>query len=223
MRLLSHLTARKGAETDFDSALRAEVSRMRSAASEAIEAIHCMIRLDNDLFGACAPYRGTVEIQAGAASRGEVQALASGLANRFGDLIHADLSTALLGRDVVFIEPKRTAVRYQYLMRRNVDFDHEAYLERYASIHSQFGLKTPGIHGYVQLHLDLNASKTAAERAGVGIWQVDSVSELYLESVEAFMDAIGNLENDGGARVDEEIFVDRACSHDFTSHVDWQD
>lgn len=124
---------------------------------------------------------------------------------------------------MVFIRPERTAVRYQYLMRRNADFTHEQYLERYESIHSQFGLKTPGIHGYVQLHLDPNDSKTSADAAGLGVWQVDSVSELYLESVEAFVNAIGSLENDGGAREDEEIFVDRPRSHDFTSRVDWQD
>ncbi len=222
MRLLSHLAARTGAEVDFDAALRAEISAMRSAAPDSIEAINGMIRLEDDLFGDCAPYRGTVEIQAGSASQSEILALVTGLADRFGDLIHADFSTALLGSDVVFIEPKRTPVRYQYLMRRNADFSHERYLERYESIHSQFGLKTPGIHGYVQLHLDLRASKASADAAGVGIWQVDSVSELYLESVAAFMDAIGSLENDGGAREDEEIFVDRPRSHDFTSHVDWQ-
>jgi hypothetical protein len=54
------------------------------------------------------------------------------------------------------------------------------------------------------------------------VWEVDSVSELYLESVDAFVAALGSLENDGGAREDEEIFVDKARSHDFASRVDWQ-
>ncbi len=223
MRLLTHLVARSGSETDFDTTLRAEVSGLRSAAPASLKAVNGMIRLEDDLFGACAPYRGTIEIEGGEASQSEVLALVSGLADRFGDLIHADLSTALLGRDVVFIPPKRTPVRYQYLMRRNADFSHEGYLARYESIHSKFGLKTPGIHGYVQLHLDPDRSKAAAATVGVGVWQVDSVSELYLESVEEFMQAIGSLENDGGAREDEEIFVDRPRSQDFTSRVDWQD
>jgi hypothetical protein len=149
-------------------------------------------------------------------------ALVADLADRFGDRIHADLSTALIGTDAVFVECKQTPVRYQYLMRRNAEFSHASYLERYEKIHSQFGLKTAGIHGYVQFHIEPENSKQLAESAGVGVWQVDSVSELYLESVEAFLAALGSLENDGGARQDEEIFVDRARSHDFASQVDWQ-
>ncbi|MAG29649.1 MAG: hypothetical protein CL908_02000 [Deltaproteobacteria bacterium] len=222
MRLLTHLAARKGAEADFDAALQAEVSAMRAAAPASLEEINSMLRLEDDIFGACSPYRGTIEIQAGAASQEEILSLIWGLADRFGDLIHADISTALLGRDVVFIEPKRTPVRYQYLMRRNANFTHESYLERYESIHSQFGLVTPGIEGYVQLHLDHEGSKAAADAAGVGVWQVDSVSELYMESLETFMEAIGSLENDAGAVADEEIFVDRPRSLDLTSRVDWQ-
>jgi hypothetical protein len=222
MRALIHLAARHRAEADFDAALGAEVDRMRASAADSIEAVNGMIRLEGDLFGPCAPYRGTIEIVAGEADRGALASLVSGIASRFGDRIHADLSTALVGVDKVFIEPERTPVRYQYLMRRNAEFSHSSYLERYEKIHSQFGLKTPGIHGYVQLHVDLEASKALATEAGVGTWEVDSVSELYLESVEAFLAALGSLENDGGAREDEEIFVDKARSFDFTSRVDWQ-
>lgn len=223
MRALFHLVARHRADDDFDAALRAEVERMRRAATDSIQAVNCMIRVEEDIFGPCTPYRGTIEIAAGEADRAEICALASGMADRFGDRIHADLSTALLGVDKIFIPPEQTPVRYQYLMRRNAEFSHSSYLERYEKIHSQFGLKTPGIAGYVQLHLDLEASKTLAAAAGVGVWEVDSVSELYLESVAAFLAALGSLENDGGAREDEEIFVDKARSHDFASHVDWQD
>jgi hypothetical protein len=222
MRALIHLVARHGAEADFDAALRAEVDRMRTTANASIDAVNSMVRVDDDVFGPCAPYRGTVELVAGEAGLAEVSALVSGIAARFGDRIHADLSTALLGVDKTFIEPRRTPVRYQYLMRRNAKFSHASYLKRYEEIHSQFGLKTPGIHGYVQLHLDLEGSRALAADAGVGVFEVDSVSELYLESVEAFLAAIGSLENDGGAREDEEVFVDKARSHDFASHVDWQ-
>ena len=222
MRLLSHLVARHRAETDFDTVLTAEIERMRTIAPASIDAINGMIRLEDDIFGPNAPYRGTIEIRGGADARPDMIALIAGLADRFGDRIHADLSTALFGTDAVFIEPKRTPVRYQYLMRRNAEFSHASYLERYESIHSQFGLKTPGIHGYVQFHIEPENSRQLARSAGVGVWQVDSVSELYLESVEAFLAALGSLDNDGGAREDEEIFVDRPRSHDFTSQVDWQ-
>lgn len=221
MRALIHLVARHRAEARFDAALRAEVERMR-AASLGVRSVHGMLRLDDDIFGPCAPFRGTLELVASEGEAARLAALAAGVAGRFGDLIHADLSTALVGSDHVFVEPQRTPVRYQYLMRRNADFGHGDYLERYARIHSQFGVKTPGIHGYVQLHVDLDASRSLAAQAGVGVWEVDSVSDLYLESLEAFLAAIGALENDGGAREDEEIFVDKQRSFDFASRVDWQ-
>jgi hypothetical protein len=82
---------------------------------------------------------------------------------------------------------------------------------------------TPGIEGYVQLHVDLERSRSAAALAGCGTWGVDSISELYMESLETFLAAIGDLTNDGGAREDEEIFVDKSRSIDFTSRVDWHD
>jgi hypothetical protein len=222
MRALIHLATRHRAESDFASAFRDEVDRMRSTSAGSILEINSMTRLDDDLFGPCAPYRGTIEIVGGDSLASDALPLVSGIGDRFADLVHRDLSTALVGIDKVFVEPERTPVRYQYLMRRNADFNHSRYLERYETIHSQFGLKTPGIRGYVQLHLDLDASKALAGAAGLGTWEVDSVSELYLESVETFLAALGSLENDGGAREDEEIFVDKARSYDFTSRVDWQ-
>ena len=67
------------------------------------------------------------------------------------------------GEDVVFIEPESsTGVRYQYLMRRNASYSHSAYLKRYREIHSKFGLRIPGIKGYVQFHVDPAASRRVA-------------------------------------------------------------
>jgi hypothetical protein len=195
---------------------------LRGKASASIKEINGMIRLEDDIFGPCTPYRGTIEIVANEIDHADIASLVSGIGDRFGDRIHADLSTALVGVDKVFIEPQKTPVRYQYLLRRNAEFSHERYLDYNEKIHSQFGLKTPGTSGYVQLHLDLEASKALAAAAGVGVWEVDSVAELYLDSVESFVSALGGLENDGGAREDAGVFIDMARSYEFASLVDWQ-
>ena len=114
-------------------------------------------------------------------------------------------------------------MRYQYLMRRNASFDHDAYLERYREVHSRFGIETPGILGYVQFHVDPGASQRAAHRAGVGVWAADSVSELHLESHDAFIGQVSKWPGGREAIADEEVFVDRANSFDVCSAVEWDE
>ena len=90
-----------------------------------------------------------------------------------------------------------------------------------SKIHSDFGVRTPGKLGYVQFHVDPEASRRAAEVACVGVWDVDSVSELHLESVEAFIGEVARWDGGKEAIDDEKLFVDRPNSVDFCSSVDW--
>ena len=96
-------------------------------------------------------------------------------------------------------------------MRRRHDFSHAAYLERYAAVHSRFGLETRGIEGYAQFHIDAEATAAAAGAAGLPSSRASSVSELHLSSVEAFF-AEGAHNAKLGATEDEDRFVDRAAS-----------
>ena len=143
-----------------------------------------------------------------------------GLDRRLEDLVHVDLSSLLVGEDVVFIACRKTPIRYQYLMRRNASFSHESYLKRYRDVLSRFGIETPGISGYTQFHVDPEASRRAAASAGLGVWAVDSVSELHLESVETFLAEVSQSSIGVEALADEEVFVDRANSYDFVSHIE---
>ena len=108
-------------------------------------------------------------------------------------------------------------------MRRNAEHTHESYLDYYRSKHSRFGLATPGIRGYVQLHVDPAASRRAAARAGIGVWGCDSVSELYLDSLESFVRELAESGFGSEPIADEERFVDRANSLDLCSTVEWMD
>ena len=222
MRLLTHLAPRAGAGDRFSERVDALIAELRKRAAPRGLAVNALRRLERDAFGKHTPYRAALEIAGGDSDVAVFRDLCDDLGAQIADVAHPDLSTLLVGSDAVFVEPTpRSPVRYQYLMRRNASFTHESYLERYHSIHSRFGAMTPGIQGYVQLHVDLDASQRIAMHAGIGVWGCDSVSELHLESQETFLRALAESGFGTEPIADEEVFVDRARSQDLCSAVDW--
>lgn len=219
MKLLAQLVPRRGAEAAVATSLD-EIARALTA--NAGVSVASLWRVERDPFGPKTPYRGALELRAGeGADAAALIALSAGLAQRFGAALDPSASTALVGEEHVLIAAERAPVRYQYLMRRRADFSHEAYLARYREVHAQFGLRTPGILGYVQVHVDPAASRRAAEAAGFGACDVDSVSELHLASLGEFLRAVSASPIGAEAVADEERFVDRARSFDFCSRVTW--
>jgi hypothetical protein len=224
VRALAHLAPRAGAGERFGARVAELVGELRTRAAPRGIAVRALHRLERDAFGKRTPFRAALEIAAADPGADGFDDLLGDLGARIADVAHPDLSTLLVGRDIEFLAPPaRAPVRYQYLMRRNASFTHEAYLERYRAVHSRFGLETPGIQGYVQLHVDLGASRRCAARAGLGVWGCDSVSELHLESQETFLRALAESGFGKEAIADEELFVDRASSFDLCSIVDWGD
>jgi hypothetical protein len=153
----------------------------------------------------------------------EPAAFCETLAGLAGDLQGsgcADLSASaiVVGHDYVFMPSALQPVRFQYLMRRRADFTHEAYAKRYREIHSTFGMRTKGIEGYVQFHIDPRVSDQAVKAAGFGGCEFDSVSELHLKSRGTFLLASSDNARLGAVK-DEERFVDRANSIMFVSKV----
>jgi len=222
VKLLVHLVPRLGA-ADAARARLAELGReIALRAPEVVASVATMWRLPGDPFGTATPYAGALEVRGGTgASAAALVAVADGLAGRFGGEVHSDLCTALVGRDHVFIPALRAPVRYQYLMRRRDGFTHESYLARYREVHSRFGFATPGIRGYVQFHVDPPATRRAAQASGFAGWEVDSVSELHMDSLERFLEEISGSTIGADATADEEVFVDRPNSLAFCSAVEW--
>jgi len=222
VRLLVHLTPRRGAEAAAQARLAEIGAGIASRAPAFIASVATLWRVPGDPFGPETSWAGTLEVRGAEGARASMlAALAEGLDARFGDTVHADLCTALLGRDRVFIPSEGAPVRYQYLMRRREGFTHDSYLRRYAEVHSRFGFETPAIRGYVQLHVDPEATRTAARAAGFGGWEVDSLSELHMDSLERFLAEVAVSSVGADAVADEEVFVDRPNSHAFTSQVTW--
>lgn len=165
--------------------------------------------------GAASPFAAAVET-----TTDHLDALVQ-FARALVELVDPARSMAIAGTDRVFIDPMEpTPVRYQYLMRRRADFTHADYLARYESIHSDFGLRTPHIEGYVQLHVDLDVSRELGEATGLRVEPCDSMSELHLHSVEHFLEGIlADPEIGRLAAEDEERFVDRPRSFGFAHRV----
>jgi hypothetical protein len=219
MKALAHLVPQSSEADAFGRRVEELAQTLREQPDAAGVQVNVMLRPSDDPFGPRTPYRAALELTGEDASA--IEACASRLAQGLEGIALRERSTLLLGEDAVFIASERTPIRYQYLMRRNAQFSHASYLERYREIHSQFGLKTPGILGYVQFHVDAEASERVARRCGMGVWDVDSVSELHLDSVERFLDEVSRSSIGREAMEDEELFVDRARSHDFCSAVHW--
>ncbi len=135
-------------------------------------------------------------------------------------LVDPTRSMAIIGVVHVFVGPTPTSVRYQYLMHRRSDFTHERYLERYRTVHHEFGLRTPNISGYVQLHVDQEASRELGVATGLEAPPCDSMSELHLTSIEHFIEGIiADPTVGAAAQEDEERFVDRDRSFGFAHRL----
>jgi hypothetical protein len=213
-KALIHIAARDRAHDELVERL---VEKAERFASESL-ALSIYRQLDKDPLSQQPPYRASVELRSAVGASVEpllevARALGSGLE----DVSHLDLSSAVFGIEHAIVSCGPTAIFYQYLMRRRVDFSHDAYLKRYLEVHAEFGRRTPGVAGYGQLHVDPEASQLLADAFGCGIWRIDSVSMLHMRSVEEFIAAVSESTIPSESRQDEEAFVDRANSLWFTS------
>jgi len=154
-----------------------------------------------------------VEGPAGILSAERVAAALAGIVDGVDGLAHADLSGALVGSPQHLIKGPWSNLRYLYLMRRKADVSRDAYLDHYFHRHSDFARHLKSVSAYNQIHVDPAASKDLARQLGMGVHQVDSVSELSFESVEGFF--AGMEPEAAGAAEDELTFVDRANSVSF--------
>lgn len=219
LKLVLLLAVRGGVNrSETETLLRTEASRLGEALSgpAGVAVFH---RIEDDPF-ASAPthlrsFEGTLELRSD--DPATLHSAVDGFAIRVEDRVHTDLSVALFGTDDSVVPCNRTRYRYQYVMRRRRDKTHAEYLDHYTKVHAEFGRITPGIEGYTQFHVDPEAARAAAAAAGFGGWKADSISELHLQSVQGFLDAIARWDRNGEAQSDEENFVDRMNSVMFTS------
>ena len=222
LKVLVLLAARTGKLDTLEQPLLAATRDLHAAIKGENVRATAMLSLAKDSFRfSAAPvraYDATIELRFSAENPcSQLPNLLDGLADRFYEWAYSDLSALLVGEDKAFIDNPPAPIRYQYLMRRRHDFTEPDYLKRYADIHSQFGFKTGGIVGYHQFHIDTAQSRQACMAAGFGIWDVSSVSELHIEVLDDFLQAVASSNTGEEAAADEELFLDRPNSVMFTS------
>jgi hypothetical protein len=219
LRVQVLLAARGGCRAELADRLDAE-AREAAVRLGSPARVVALVEIDDDPFPQanplCRPYDAVLEIEApaGAGAHALLGAV-DGIGHRMDELVHADLSGALVGAPQFIIPCDVTPIRYLYLMRRKARTTREQYVDYYFHNHSRFGFLTPGIAGYTQFHVDPDASARAAARLGFGVCAVDSVSELHLHSLQEFFEGIGDGRLGAEAAADEERFVDRANSVSF--------
>ena len=219
LRVQLMLAARGGCRSEL-AAAAAEVAADAAQSLDEEGRVILLTQLDDDPFPAanplCRPFDAVVELQAPASVGVErLTVVVDGAGGRLHDVIHADLSGVFVGAPQMIIDCEPTPLRYLYLMRRKAHTSRASYLDYYFHQHSRFGPATPNIAGYTQFHIDPAASAAVAAQVGLGTTVPDSVSELHLESLEAFLEGIGDGRLGAEAAADEETFVDRANSVSF--------
>jgi len=223
-KLLLMLVAREGCSAALRKGLSLQAPTWFDAHGSSIQSLTGLSALEEDPFATQSPPRGLFDITLEPrVKEGSPNILSETCATLVGSLrswIEPSQSIALVGSEKVFLDGGPMPVRYQYLMRRRAETTHDRYIAYYRDHHSQFGIRTPGINGYVQVYVDEGASQSAARSAGLGTWHVDSVSELHMESVQQFLSGVmADPALGQAATADEERFVDRANSVMFTSKV----
>lgn len=199
--------------------LSARVDEIANQCAEAMPAggsVCGLTRLPGDFFAKLHPamrgYDAAIELMDPGGDLARMCDAIEGLAPRIAELIHLDLSGAFAGSLSSVVPPEATPLRYIYLMRRRADVSHAEYIRYYRETHVEFGRRTPGIAGYEQHHLSIEASKRAADASGLRQYEAGSISELSIPSLEDFMKAAATSPVSRAAPGDEENFVDRANS-----------
>ena len=129
MRLQILLAARGGCRAELASRLDAE-GRKTAALFDRRGHVTVLVQIDDDLFPQAnplgRPYDAVLEVESSAEAglQSFVDAV-EGIGERLGDVVHGDLSAALIGAPQAIIRIDPTPLRYLYLMRRKAGTSRE--------------------------------------------------------------------------------------------------
>ncbi len=211
-RFLVALSAREGREKVLCARIAEELQFLRSGSGAPPARVRGMVRLPDDPFAAqypiLRPFDAVIEYE-GSSRPGPFEAWLEGLAGRFEDLIHADLSGVVSGEARLISGSAGGPVRFLYFIRRKSGMTRESFSRYWGEEHAKFGMQmSAGILGYEQLHASQGSSRAAAGRAGFGVSAIDGVAILHLKSVEVFLAESSRSSVGVQAIEDERNFVD---------------
>ncbi len=143
----------------------------------------------------------------GPAAEIAVEALA-GLDDRLGDALDAERSAVAIGTAHPIMEG-HGPIQLFYGMRCKEGVTHDAFSDYWLQQHSKVGVVTPGLAGYLQLHVDPDPSTKATEAAGLGVEVLDGVALEWFADMAAFVSAVGSKPSHGAAaKASEDNFND---------------
>lgn len=216
------LAARGGCRSELAEAVTVAARGIAGTLGDRVR-VMVLTQIDDDPFPAanplCRPFDVVLEVQ-GPSEQG-LDALVEplrGLGDELAQSVHRDLCAVAAGSVQALIDCEPTPLRYLYVMRRRAGTSHDEYIDYYFHRHSRFGPATPNISGYTQFHIDAVASAKASAVVGLPSTGADSVSELLMESLEAFFAGIGDGRLGDAAATDEALFVDRDNSVSFCTN-----
>lgn len=219
VRVQVALAARGGCRGEVVDAAMVAARRLADSLADRAR-VMVLAQIEDDPFPAtnplCRPFDVVLEVQADSSvGVGTLVRPMSGLGDELVEIVHRDLCAVAAGSVQSLIACEPTPLRYLYVMRRRAHTTHDEYIDYYFHRHSRFGPATPNIEGYTQFHIDAATSSLAASVVGLPVSEADSVSELLMESLEAFFAGIGDGRLGGEAAADEAKFVDRDNSVSF--------
>jgi len=210
-RLLAFVAIRSGKTDEILERLTREAARAAEASSD-VEARVLKAEEDDPLAALIhhmRPYEAVLELRSAVPDAASLLVpMLEGLGSRLGEGIHADLSGVVFAEENQVVPAPEGDDRYMALMRRKAGATHDQYIDYYAKKHVRLGKKCPGTTGYHQNYVDGIVSKRAADACGFGIWDLDSVTELFFRSVEEFDRATSEGSIREESAVDEAHFVD---------------
>ena len=221
-RLLMFLAIREGRTDEVLEQLAREAARIGRDSDE-VEAR--VFRAEEDdplaaLIQHMRPYEAVLELRV--ATRDAASLLlpmVEGLGARLGEGIHADLSGAVFVEENRVVPAPEDDLRYFALMRRMAGTSHDAYVDYYAKVHVEIGRRCPGKNGYHQNYVDGDVSRRAANACGFGMWDLDSVTELFFRSAAEFDRATSESSIREESAADEAHFVDGPTMAGFCARI----
>src|SRR4051812_30424434 len=216
------LVRRSDADLDALAQQLATEAEQLHRAAPAGASVRCVVRLrrlpfadadrgsDADDAGGQA-FDGLVEVAADGAASRDLVASVEGIASRLADVVDAERSAAVLGNEHVIVAGDRPLM-LAFGLRRLPALTGEAFRDHWLNKHAEIGRNVPGSQGYRQLHADPDASRAAADAAGVAIADYDGVALAYYEDEQTFVEILSNPAVAEVALEDERRFIDHTRS-----------
>ncbi len=210
-RLLAFFSVRDGRSENVAEEVTLEAQRLASA-GQGVEATVLVAETQDPVTSLyrMRGYEVVLALRAPSATAASGMASAVGeLASRVDAAIHRDLSAALVAEENRVVPEVSPGSRYMALMRRKAGTTHEEYVDYYRTKHARFGIECPGALGYHQNYVIPDLSQQASVACGFGVFSVDSVTEIFISSAQAFNEATEKNPIREEAAIDEVRFIDR--------------